>query len=129
MAKFKSYVGKQVMLALSVFTFADEEVIVSDPDTIKALRSAADVQELDDDDEIVSPLNPAESEKLLKSLAEIGAELAETKAKLEKAEAEYIAESDLRKKSDEDLIVERGLREKAEAELADALKKPDPKSK
>jgi hypothetical protein len=49
MAKFKSFIGKQVMLSASVFTFTDEIVSVEDQEVIAALSKAQDVEQLEEE--------------------------------------------------------------------------------
>jgi len=131
MARFKSYIGKQVMLAASVLVFNDEVIETDDDAIIAALSKAAEVDCIDEDGNVI------DKPKLPEKSAGGGAsgsnglqeKLDSALKNLEKAEAYFIAESDARKKAEDDLLVERGLREKAEADLADAIKKLEAKEK
>jgi len=44
--KFKSYVGKQVMISFGIFTFTEEVMETENEDIIARLSKAADVEQL-----------------------------------------------------------------------------------
>jgi hypothetical protein len=44
--KFKSYVGKQVMISFGIFTFTEEVMETDNEDIITRLSKAADVEQL-----------------------------------------------------------------------------------